>query len=141
MKSGLLSIALLSAAALLAIAGARSAVAQQAQQEGPAPKSIWTTETPKSQGEPRGYVQYQDYCAVCHGTGVGKPGTLALQQKYKGAEPALLADRTDLTAQLVKTYVRNGISVMPFFRKTEISDADLDAIAAYLTRNNKRAAK
>jgi len=23
------------------------------------------------------------------------------------------------------------------FRKTEISDADLDAIAAYLTRNNK----
>jgi hypothetical protein len=24
---------------------------------------------------------------------------------------------------------------MPFFRKTEISDADLDAIASYLTRN------
>jgi len=24
------------------------------------------------------------------------------------------------------------------FRKTEISDADLDAIAAYLTRNNKK---
>jgi (+)-pinoresinol hydroxylase len=141
MTSGWLSIALVSAAALLTIAGARSVVAQQAQQEGPAPKSIWSTETPKSQGEPRGYVQYQDYCAVCHGTGVGKPGTIALQQKYKGAEPALLADRTDLTPQLIKTYVRNGISVMPFFRKTEISDADLDAIAAYLTRNNKRVAK
>lgn len=141
MRSGWLSITLVSAAALLTIAGGRSAVAQQAQQEGPAPKSIWTTQTPKAQGEPRGYVQYQDYCAVCHGTGVGKPGTIALQQKYKGAEPALLADRTDLTSQLIKTYVRNGISVMPFFRKTEISDADLDAIAAYLTRNNKRAAK
>ena len=44
---------------------------------------------------------------------------------------------TDLTPQLIKMYVRNGITVMPTFRKTEISDADLDAIAAYLTRNNK----
>ena len=138
MRTRLLSIALLSAAAALALAGARPAVGQA---EGPAPKSIWATQTPKSQGEPRGYVQYQDYCAVCHGAGVGKPGTLALQQKYKGAEPALLAERTDLTPQLIKTYVRNGISVMPFFRKTEISDTDLDLIAAYLTRNNKRAAK
>ena len=51
--------------------------------------------------------------------------------------PALLEKRTDLTPQLIKTYVRNGISVMPIFRKTEISDADLDAICAYLTRNNK----
>jgi mono/diheme cytochrome c family protein len=82
-------------------------------------------------------VEYQKFCSVCHGEGVGKPGTLALQAKYKGAVPALLDKRTDLTAAFVKTTVRNGISVMPFFRKTEISDADLDAIAAYLTRNNK----
>ena len=52
--------------------------------------------------------------------------------------PALLDKRTDLTQALIKTYVRNGISIMPIFRKTEISDADLDAIAAYLTRNNKQ---
>ena len=68
---------------------------------------------------------------MCHGEGVGKPGTLALQAKYKGAVPALLANRTDLTQALIKQYVRNGISIMPIFRKTEISDADLDAIAAY----------
>jgi (+)-pinoresinol hydroxylase len=37
----------------------------------------------------------------------------------------------------VKLFVRQGITIMPFFRKTEISDAQLDAIAAYLTRNNK----
>lgn len=86
----------------------------------------------------RGYVEYQKYCSVCHSEGVGKPGTMALQAKYKGAVPALLEKRTDLTAALVKTYVRNGITVMPFFRKTEISDAELDAIAAYLTRNNKQ---
>jgi len=98
----------------------------------------WTTETVKGEGQPRGYVQYQSYCSMCHGEGVGKPGTLALQAKYKGALPALLEKRTDLTPQLIKMYVRNGISIMPIFRKTEISDADLDAIVAYLTRNNKK---
>ncbi|MDE3168544.1 MAG: cytochrome c [Acidobacteriota bacterium] len=115
------------------MAGARRAVAQQ---ESPAAKSFWSDVTPQSKDQPRGYAPYQEYCTVCHGAGAGKPGTLALQAKYKGAKPALLADRTDLTPQLIKTYVRNGIAVMPFFRKTEISDADLDAIAAYLTRNN-----
>lgn len=132
------AIVAIAAVAGMLISMTRMAVAQQ---QGPQPKSAWTTSTPKSKGEPRGYVQFQDYCAVCHGAGVGKPGTIALKEKYKGAEPALLADRTDLTQQLIKTYVRNGISVMPFFRKTEISDPDLDAIAEYLTRNNKAGAK
>jgi mono/diheme cytochrome c family protein len=99
--------------------------------------SSWTVSTTKGEGQPRGYVQYTNYCTMCHGEGVGKPGTLALQAKYKGAVPALLDKRTDLTQPLIKTYVRNGLSIMPIFRKTEISDADLDAIAAYLTRNNK----
>ncbi len=106
-------------------------------QEAVSRSSSWTNATTPSQGQPRGYVQYTNYCSMCHGEGVGKPGTLALQAKYKGAVPALLANRTDLTQALIKQYVRNGISVMPIFRKTEISDADLDAIAAYLTRNNK----
>jgi mono/diheme cytochrome c family protein len=35
----------------------------------------------------------------------------------------------------VKVLVRHGISVMPQFRKTEISDQELDALAAYLARN------
>ena len=100
--------------------------------------SAWTRTTPKSQGEPKGYVQFQDYCSMCHGEGPGQPGTMALEAKYKGAQPALLSQRTDLTPQLIKLYVRNGISIMPIFRKTEISDADLDLIADYLTRNNKK---
>lgn len=40
---------------------------------------------------------------------------------------------------MTKTFVRQGVSVMLFFRKTEISDADLDALAAYLARNTKGA--
>jgi mono/diheme cytochrome c family protein len=106
-------------------------------QEAVSRSSSWTTSTTQSQGQPRGYAQYQNYCSMCHGEGVGKHGTLALQAKYKGAMAALLDKRTDLTQPLIKTYVRNGLSIMPIFRKTEISDADLDAIAAYLTRNNK----
>jgi mono/diheme cytochrome c family protein len=120
------------AVALLAIFAAKTAGAQEQRIA-----SSWTPATVSGQGQPRGYVEYQKFCSMCHGEGVGRPGTLALQAKYKGAVPALLDKRTDLTPAFVKTTVRNGISVMPFFRKTEISDADLDAIAAYLARNNK----
>jgi mono/diheme cytochrome c family protein len=77
---------------------------------------------------------YQYWCASCHGRGTGVPGTIALQAKYAGKVPAPLEDRTDLTAANVRFFVRRGVSIMPFFRKTEVSDADLAAIAAYLTR-------
>jgi mono/diheme cytochrome c family protein len=79
-----------------------------------------------------GKAVFDHWCAPCHGSGPGKPGTAALQALYKGAKPALLEERTDLVPALTKTFVRNGVSVMPFFRKTEISDAELDALAEYL---------
>ena len=67
----------------------------------------------------------------------GLPGTQQLRLKYRGTNvPALLEERTDLVPEFVKTIVRQGVSFMPHFRKTEISDAELDAIAAFLTRNN-----
>jgi mono/diheme cytochrome c family protein len=83
----------------------------------------------------RGHRVYQKWCFPCHGPGKDKPGTLALAAR--GQKPAVLEERTDLTAPLIKTPVRHGVFYMPIFRKTEISDADLDAIVAYLTRNNK----
>jgi mono/diheme cytochrome c family protein len=82
----------------------------------------------------KGNETYQYWCATCHGRGVGTPGTTALRAKYKGALPGPLEDRTDLTAQGIRVVVRRGTSIMPFFRKTEVSDRDLDAIAQYLTR-------
>lgn len=85
-------------------------------------------------GAAAGYLQFQNSCAVCHGAGPGKPGTRSLAAKYKGKLPALLEQRTDLTPEFIKYTVRHGVAVMPPFRKTELSDADLDAIAAYLTR-------
>jgi mono/diheme cytochrome c family protein len=87
----------------------------------------------------KGEAVYQSWCAPCHSDGPGNPGTAALAVKYKGQSiPAVLTERSNLTAQSVKFFVRQGVSVMPPFRKTEITDVDLDALAMFLSRNNKR---
>jgi (+)-pinoresinol hydroxylase len=78
----------------------------------------------------RGHEVYQKWCTPCHGTGLGKPGTGAAAAH--GAKPAVLEQRTDLTSKMIETAVRNSYYFMPRFRKTEISDADLAAIVAYL---------
>jgi (+)-pinoresinol hydroxylase len=82
----------------------------------------------------KGDAVFQKWCAPCHAAGPGHPGTTAIAALYKGAKPAALQERTDLSPEIVKQFVRKGVSVMPFFRKTEISDADLDALGAYLSR-------
>jgi len=80
----------------------------------------------------RGQAVFENWCAPCHAPGARHPGTQALEVLYKGVKPAALEQRTDLTPELTRAFVRTGVSVMPPFRKTEISDADLDALAAYL---------
>ena len=80
---------------------------------------------------------FHRYCWECHGDGPDRPGTDALRVKYKGEVPARLDQRTDLNAAFVIATVRHGISVMPAARKTEISDTELNAIAAYLTREKR----
>jgi (+)-pinoresinol hydroxylase len=92
----------------------------------------------------RGEHVYETYCVACHGPGIGnpglnfKPGTDALRAKYQGTVPPVLSDRTNLPPEFIKYAVRNGMTVMPFFRKTEISDDDLKDLTAYLTRNNDK---
>ncbi len=78
----------------------------------------------------QGRVVYQKWCTPCHGTGLGKPGTNAAAAH--GLKPAVLEQRTDLTPKMIETAVRKGVYFMPRFRKTEISNADLAAIVAYL---------
>lgn len=84
----------------------------------------------------RGKAVYEHWCTPCHGGPDPRkyPGTSALQFLYKGEKPAMLEDRLDLTPELVTFYVRNGVTIMPFFRKTEISDEDLTAIGAWLSK-------
>ncbi|HJT89946.1 MAG TPA: cytochrome c [Bryobacteraceae bacterium] len=78
----------------------------------------------------RGREVYQKWCTPCHGAGLGKPGTAAAAAH--GIQPAVLEQRTGLTPKMIETAVRSGLSFMPRFRKTEISNADLAAIVAYL---------
>ena len=82
-----------------------------------------------------GRAVYTKWCAPCHDPGVIHPGTNALTVKYRGVKPGVLLEWKDLRPETVRYLVRHGISVMPQFRKTEISDADLDALAKFLSRN------
>jgi mono/diheme cytochrome c family protein len=87
-----------------------------------------------------GKAVFDLWCRACH-----KPlnagdlpvaGTSSLQRKYSGKVPAALEQRTDLSGGFIRGIVRHGIKSMPATRKTEISDADLDALVEYLTENN-----
>lgn len=81
-----------------------------------------------------GKAVFQKWCAPCHAANPKLAGTLALQTKYKGEMPAALEQRTDLTPELVGYFVRTGVAWMAPFRKTEISDAELADLGAYLTK-------
>jgi len=75
------------------------------------------------------------WCGICHGlpNGASGGGTETLAALYRGTDiPAQLEDRSDLTAELIITLTRDGRNTMPNFRKTEISDAELEALVAYL---------
>lgn len=76
---------------------------------------------------------FDKWCTPCHGRGSRHPGTASLAARYGKDLPAALEDRQDLTPEVVGYFVRNGVSVMPPFRKTEITDADLAALGAYLS--------
>lgn len=113
---------LLASAALGAVLMVSSAGAQQTVRTGPTAPAL--TE---------GRAVYGHWCAPCHAARPGLAGTRSLQAKYQGRVPAALEDRTDLTAPVIGLFVRNGVAWMPPFRPTEISDAELTQLAAYLT--------
>ncbi len=88
-----------------------------------------------------GHAVFDKWCGICHAPGPFHGGTAGLQAKYQGKVPAELEQRTDLSPEAITVFVRHGNRSMPSFRKTEISDAQLAAVVAYLTRNNSTHAK
>ena len=141
---------LIATVAGLSLAGAASAQPATARPN-PTAQSGWITVPAKPEAGlkspllQQGYQVFQARCNLCHGDWpkdikpgmVPMVGTQTLQRKYLGSKPALLERRSDLTPELVKFYVRHGQGIMPFFRPTEVSDADLDALAAYLSRKQR----
>ena len=87
--------------------------------------------------EENGRAVFNQWCIHCHGEmdRGPLPGTFSLGIKYEGALPALLEERTDLAPDFIRIVVRGGLFGMPITRKTEVSDADLENIIAYLTRD------
>jgi len=81
-----------------------------------------------------GKTVFDKWCTPCHGDGPGKPGTTVLRNRYDDSIPALLEERTDMTGEFLATFVREGIGVMPPFRKTEITDDELQSMIDYLVR-------
>ena len=83
----------------------------------------------------RGREVYDNWCAICHAPGEG--ATRILEERYLGSLPAVVDERTNLTAELITARVRTWVAPqMPPFRQSEVSDADLEAVIAYLKRND-----
>jgi len=97
-----------------------------------------------SEAVARGKAKFDHSCAPCHGKGAGDdgremlPGTYSLKIKYGDTMPAALEDRTDLTSEVISVFVRMGAWSMPPFRKTELSDKEIDDIAAYLAVSSRK---
>lgn len=70
-------------------------------------------------------------CGYCHLA--GGTGTIMLGRRL-GKDRALLAERTDLTADYVKKITRVGINGMPPHTRIEVPDSELELIAAYIAR-------
>lgn len=68
--------------------------------------------------ERSGEVVYQKVCQYCHETGVG---------------PEIRSRQ--LPTVYTTHVVRNGFRAMPAFRPTEISDQELERVAAFIERN------
>ena len=75
---------------------------------------------------------YNKWCAGCHADSPFAPGTIQLNQ-IRSPELALIEKRSDLTAPYIRHLVRKGFAGMPSFRRTEISNTELDALVQHLT--------
>ncbi len=77
---------------------------------------------------------FGQWCSACHMDSPFAPGTIQLKQTH-GPEYAVIQNRADLTDAFIRLLVRQGRAGMPKFRRTEISDAELDSLVKYLVKS------
>lgn len=75
---------------------------------------------------------YDRNCAACHDDHAQAPGTIALATRDGNPAQAALTARDNLDPTMVAFVVRHGINAMPPFRKSQITDAELAAMSAWL---------
>lgn len=91
----------------------------------------------RPEATPTGKQLFDRFCAECHAPGLGHPGTQRLGWD-RGPNFAVLEQRKDLNAVLVRTVVRQGFREMTPFRPTEINDQELARLSAYLAKVGPR---
>jgi cytochrome c5 len=86
-----------------------------------------------------GEAIFSNRCGSCHLAGGMGTNLLTKQRLALGEPPAngMLTNRKDLTPDYVKQVVRQGKMAMPRLSRVEVTDSELDAIAAYLGRPGK----
>jgi mono/diheme cytochrome c family protein len=87
---------------------------------------------PAAAAEMTGREVFDHYCTHCHGAADG-PGTLQLS-RTRGKDRGLLTQRTDLAPDYIEYIVRHGLKSMPPFAPSDLTDARLKALAAFLTK-------
>jgi mono/diheme cytochrome c family protein len=81
-----------------------------------------------------GKALFEVHCGYCHLAG-GMGTNLLTKQRMMAGEPpetGLLVNRTDLSSAYVKAVVRSGKNAMPPQTRVDITDAELDSVAAFL---------
>lgn len=81
-----------------------------------------------------GKVLFEVHCGYCHLVGGMGTNLLTKQRMMMGETPdkGLLVNRTDLTADYVKSVVRIGKGAMPAQTKVDVTEAELEAVSKYL---------
>jgi mono/diheme cytochrome c family protein len=97
--------------------------------------SLFSTMAASAQTPLDGKALFTQRCSLCHQAEGG--GTWMLGRRL-GADKALLESRTDLQPAYIRLVVRAGIASMPRFTRVDVSDAELDAIAAYLAKRESK---
>jgi len=86
---------------------------------------------PAAGADMTGKEVFDHYCTYCHGSDDG-PGTVQLR-RTRGKDQALLSARTNLSADYVEYVVRHGLKSMPPFAPSDLTDAKLKALVAFLS--------
>jgi mono/diheme cytochrome c family protein len=114
---------------------------QEAAKGGPPPIPPYQmrAEAPADAQLASGEALFSNRCGACHLAGGMGTNLLTKQRMMAGQPPetGMLANRTDLSADYVKTVVRMGKMAMPRLTRVDITDAELDSVAAYLGKAGK----
>ena len=136
-----LALALSAAAALAACEMRNSDEVNQAAAKGPPPATFppmekeqgadVTNDSVRLASDQDGERMYMRRCGVCHLE--GGMGTMVLARRLP-PEQATLENRRDLSRDIIFSAVREGTGSMPRLTPVDVTDAELNAIADFLTR-------